>query len=170
MQCILGKCGHTHLRTLSRVCVRPDGLGPPGSSGHGIFQARILEWVAISSSRGSSQPRGWTWVSCISCTVRWILYTVLPAKPRDFIILCTKSNQCSSWLRDTREWVNYSLLLLQRVAKCTVYFGRFSIRKIKMLQIFKSCVNHLEKIGSLGISCSLTSERNEHLTIYYYML
>ena len=35
----------------------------PGSSVHGIFQARILEWVAISSSRGSSWPRDWTWVS-----------------------------------------------------------------------------------------------------------
>ena len=40
---------------------------PPGSSVHEIFQARILEWVAISSSRGSSQPRDWTWVSCSSC-------------------------------------------------------------------------------------------------------
>ena len=34
-----------------------------GSSVHGILQARILEWVAISSSRGSSWPRDWTWVS-----------------------------------------------------------------------------------------------------------
>ena len=40
-----------------------------GSSVHGIFQARILESVAISSSRGSSWPRDWTWVSCISCIV-----------------------------------------------------------------------------------------------------
>ena len=39
---------------------------PPGSSVHGILQARILEWVAISFSRGLSQPRDWTWVSCIS--------------------------------------------------------------------------------------------------------
>ena len=37
----------------------------PGPSVHGIFQARILEWVAISFSRGSSQPRDWTWVSLI---------------------------------------------------------------------------------------------------------
>ena len=36
----------------------------PGSSVHGIFQARILEWAAISFSRGSSQPRDWTGVSC----------------------------------------------------------------------------------------------------------
>ena len=43
----------------------------PGSYVHGIFQARILEWVAISSPRGSSQPRNPT---CISCTGRQILY------------------------------------------------------------------------------------------------
>ena len=48
--------------------------GLPGSSVHGIFQARILEWVAISSSRGSSQPREWTHVSCVFCPGRWILY------------------------------------------------------------------------------------------------
>ena len=38
----------------------------PGSSVHGIFQARILKWVAISSSRGSSQPRDQTYVSCMT--------------------------------------------------------------------------------------------------------
>ena len=43
----------------------------PGSSVHGISQARILEWVAISFSRGPSWPRNWT---CISCTGRGILY------------------------------------------------------------------------------------------------
>ena len=37
-----------------------------GSSVHGIFQARVLDWVAISFSRGSSQPREWTQVSCIA--------------------------------------------------------------------------------------------------------
>ena len=38
----------------------------PGSSVHGIFQARVLEWVAISFSRGSSQLRDWTQVSHIA--------------------------------------------------------------------------------------------------------
>ena len=42
----------------------PHGL-PPGSSMLGISQGRILEWVAVSSSRGSSWPRDGTWVSCI---------------------------------------------------------------------------------------------------------
>ena len=39
---------------------------PPGSSVHGILQARILEWAAMPSSRGSSRPRGRTRVSCIA--------------------------------------------------------------------------------------------------------
>ena len=43
----------------------PTDCSLPGSSVHGISQARILEWVAISFSRGSCQPRDRTWVSCI---------------------------------------------------------------------------------------------------------
>ena len=43
----------------------PMGCSPPGSSVHWIFQARVLEWVAISFSRGSSWLRDWTRVSCI---------------------------------------------------------------------------------------------------------
>ena len=35
----------------------PVDCSPPGSSVHGIFQARTLEWVAMPSSRGSSQPK-----------------------------------------------------------------------------------------------------------------
>ena len=53
----------------------PMDCSPPASSVHGIFQARILEWAAISSARGSSHPRDWTYVSCISCFAsRQILY------------------------------------------------------------------------------------------------
>ena len=44
----------------------PVECSPPGSSVHGILQARILEWVAISFFRGSSRPRDWTQVSCIA--------------------------------------------------------------------------------------------------------
>ena len=39
---------------------------PPGFSVHGILQARMLEWVAIPLSRGSSQLKVWTWVSCVA--------------------------------------------------------------------------------------------------------
>ena len=49
---------------LCPILCNPMDCSLPGSSFHGIFQARILEWVAISFSR-SSQPRDWTWISCI---------------------------------------------------------------------------------------------------------
>ena len=44
----------------------PMNTARPGSSVHGLLQARKLEWVAILFSRGSSQPRDQTWVSCIA--------------------------------------------------------------------------------------------------------
>ena len=65
----------------------------PGSSVHGIFQTRILEWVAISFSRGSSWPKV---ISSISCVGRWILYswatsvTKLRLKPNSDLKALTK--------------------------------------------------------------------------------
>ena len=44
----------------------PMDCSPPGSSHHGILQARILEWVVMPFSRGSSQPRDQTWLSCFA--------------------------------------------------------------------------------------------------------
>ena len=44
----------------------PMDCSPLVSSVHRIPQARILEWAAMFSSKGSSQPRDWTWVSCIA--------------------------------------------------------------------------------------------------------
>ena len=49
------------LQSYPTLC-NPIDCNPPGSSAHGILQARILEWVAIASSRGSSSPRDQTWV------------------------------------------------------------------------------------------------------------
>ena len=43
----------------------PMDCSLPGSSTHGILQARILQWIAIPFFRGSFQPRGQTWISCI---------------------------------------------------------------------------------------------------------
>ena len=58
----------------------PMGCSLPGSSIRGIFQAKVLEWVAISFSRGSSLPWDQTHVPC---TGRWILTTVLPGNSRN---------------------------------------------------------------------------------------
>ena len=59
---------------VTKLCLtlcKPMDCCLPGSSVHGISQARILEWLAISFSRGSSWPRNWT---CVSLTGRQILY------------------------------------------------------------------------------------------------
>ena len=61
----------------------------PGSSIHGIFQARVLEWVAISFSRGSSWPRDWTRVSCTvgrRFTV-WATREVIAKAPNTYFLL-----------------------------------------------------------------------------------
>ena len=50
----------------SSTLLGPIDCSSVGSSVHGIFQVRILEWVAIPFSRGSSQPKDQTWVSCIA--------------------------------------------------------------------------------------------------------
>ena len=77
-------------RTEMKICVmclvdqscltlcNPMDCSPPGSSVHGILQARILEWVAIPFSRGSSWHRGQT---CVSYVGRQILYHWANGKP-----------------------------------------------------------------------------------------
>ena len=57
-----------------QLFVAPQTVAHQSPLSTGILQIRILEQVAISFSRGSSQARGWTCVSCVSCIVRWILY------------------------------------------------------------------------------------------------
>ena len=51
---------------LHPIVCNPLDCGPPGSCVHGILQARVLDWVAISCSRESSQPRDGTIISCHS--------------------------------------------------------------------------------------------------------
>ena len=64
----------------------PMNCTPPGFSVHEIFQAKILEWVAISFFRASSWPRDWTRVSCISCTAGGFFTTESPGKSHVFKI------------------------------------------------------------------------------------
>ena len=68
-------CVHAHsVAQSSPTLCNPVDCSPPGSCVHGVFQARILTWVAISFSRGSSRLRDWSQVSCISCIDRQVLY------------------------------------------------------------------------------------------------
>ena len=95
----------------------PMDCGLPGSSIHGIFQARVLEWVAISFSRGSSQPRDQTQVFC---TAGWHFTSELLRKSilknRDIILptkICIVKAMvfsvimygCESWtLKKAKPW------------------------------------------------------------------
>ena len=59
--------------SVAQLCLTIGGpldCNPPGFSAHGISQARILNRVAFSSSRDSSQPEDWTWVFFVSCIGR----------------------------------------------------------------------------------------------------
>ena len=67
-------CMHAKsLRSCPTLC-DPTVCSPSGSSVHGILQARILEWVAMPSSKGSSWPRDRTCISYASCIGRRVLY------------------------------------------------------------------------------------------------
>ena len=70
----------------------PMDCSPPGSSVHGILQARILVWVAMPSSRGYFRPRYQTCISCIFCIAGGFFSTEPPGKP--CFIICGHS--CSS--------------------------------------------------------------------------
>ena len=88
----------------------PMDCSPPGSSIHAVLQARILEWVVMPSSRGSSRPRDWTHVSYISCTGRRVLD---PGSIGIFPNIMTPSS--------TRFDVKYFESLLEFVDLCTFH-------------------------------------------------
>ena len=80
----------------------PVDYSLPGSSVHGVFQARVLEWVAVSFSRGSSQPGDRTQVSCTAG--RQTLYRlsrqgspILPLYPPPYPVSCETSHKPSDF-------------------------------------------------------------------------
>ena len=97
----------------------PVDCSSPGSSVRGILQARILEWVAISFSRGSSQPRDQTWVSRLA---GWFFTTEPPGKPCGMKVKVTQSfptlrcyGLCSPWNSPGQNTGVGSLSLLQGI-------------------------------------------------------
>ena len=83
----------------------PMDCGPPGSSVHGILQARILEWVAFPFSRGSSQPRDRTQVSCFAGRFFTIWATREPSEVLGDVTI---------FPRMPRTWTHLELLPLQK--------------------------------------------------------
>ena len=90
--------------------LQPRGLSPPGSSVHRIFQARILEWVAISFTSDSSPHRDQTHVSCIA---GGFFTTEPPGKPNLFptkpqmSFLPTSFGRLALGLQRTTFWSNH---------------------------------------------------------------
>ena len=75
----------------------PMDFSLPGSSAHGILQARILKWVAMSSSRGSSRPRDQTCISSVSCINRRVLYLLHPLGSSHSFLWMTGASQSISF-------------------------------------------------------------------------
>ena len=93
LSCLVNYCMHTRTYSVFACCfncsVMPNSCGPmdgslTGSAIHGISQTRILEWVAIPFSRGSSPPRD---RNCISCIGRWSLYHCTTWKAQIYIYI-----------------------------------------------------------------------------------
>ena len=89
-----------------RLC-GPVDCSPPGSSVRGIFQAKILEWVAISSSRGSSQPRTKPTPHVIFCIGKQILY------------------HCTTWEAQNQAYSYLMYLAPNLVLYCRSILGTF---------------------------------------------
>ena len=96
--------------------------GPPGSSVCGILQARILEWVAISYSKGSSQPRDRTCISCIA---------------RGFF---TATSEVSLTLKH-----NLSIIISLNVITPQIYSDKF-IDQVYLIHLFVKILNILVTI------------------------
>ena len=83
------------LQSCLTLC-EPRDCSLPGSSVHEILQARILEWVAMPSSRRTSSPRNRTPVSYISCTGGWVLYHCLHLGSPESLPQLAPSKDCLS--------------------------------------------------------------------------
>ena len=95
----------------------------PGTPVHGILQARILKWMAMPSSRGSSQPRDRTCISYVSCIGRWVLYHQCHLGSPHTSLCFPKSIHLKIWQTWTKQlavWV-VKLKVLQKQFPITSY-------------------------------------------------
>jgi len=88
----------------------PMHCNPPGSSVHGILQARVLEWVVMLSSRGSFQPRDQTQVSCLLHWQAGSLPLGPSGKPLFSKRLILSKSFLPCWKRDMGQWGTQNLL------------------------------------------------------------
>ena len=94
--CLLLPCVLAQLLQLCLTLCNTMYNSLPGSSVHGIFLARTLEWVAMLFSRGSSQPRDQTPISCFSCIADRFLIAKPPGKSASSILRYKNNNSNNS--------------------------------------------------------------------------
>ena len=100
----------------------PMDCSQSGSSVHGVVQARVLEWVAISFSKGSSRPRDRSWVSHIVGRC----FTVRATREAELedVLKCLPGSKAESWFHDTELRFQYHVLVgwynldITRLTKC----------------------------------------------------
>ena len=111
-------CIHArYLASVMSLC-HPMNCSLPGSSCLGILQARKLEWVPMSSSRGSCQPRDWSRVSYVSCIARQVLYHQLHLGCFWCIFIVLKINNIQKLIKMTtfpRQRISWIQLCLREM-------------------------------------------------------
>ena len=87
--------------------LRPHDCSPPGSSVHGIFHGRLLEWVAMPFSRGSSRPRSPTHASCRSSIAGGCFTTEPLGRPKFHIwyYIVSGAQQNDSIFLNIMKWI-----------------------------------------------------------------
>ena len=131
----------------------PTDCSPPGSSVHGISQTRTLEWVAISSSRGSSRPRNQTHISCL---LHWQVNS---------IPLCYQFNTAICYIQkllrvnpksshNKEKFFSFCLILYEMMDVHWIYCGNhFKMYASQVVMLFTLnlpnavCELHLNKAG-----------------------
>ena len=94
----------------------------PGSMVHGNFPARVLEWVAISFSRGSSQPRDWIRVSRIAgrCFTIWATREALSTRYLKVIIETEERTTWKDWYRQSLRFIGPEVVTVPTTVRCFV--------------------------------------------------
>ena len=112
------------------LCSHMD-CSPPGSSVRGISQARILDWVAMSSCRGSSWPRNWT---CVSCTAGRFFATELPGKPWLSIGFLKQTKGTYLYLNSQKINFKFNASFLEQTMKAKSEIDIIGVQSLRCVQ------------------------------------
>ena len=125
----------------------PMDCSLPGSSVHGILRARILEWVAIPYTRGSSRLRDRAHISCVSCIGRWVLYHLhwMECNPCVCVCVCVCARmlscmwagfgeKCTQYIK-TSKWFS----LINKNISSKIRWSAKNKRENKNISLIRTC-------------------------------